>query len=176
MNARQLVLGIGLVATAAATWWVSQDKEADTDVVPEPRTQRSRAADAAPASSGKTGTAPPTEARAADRYAALGVARAPWPDVAEELARGVNFAPPARSAPSGPPPAPTAPPLPYRFVGAIEDAQGKAVFLLDGNQVRLVREGEKLGSQYRVERITSTNIEMTYLPLGLKQTLSRQSP
>ncbi|BAL23430.1 hypothetical protein [Azoarcus sp. KH32C] len=175
MNARQLVLGIALVATVAATWWASQDKGADNDVVRAPRSERSRSEGEASVAGGKTDASAPAQARA-DRYAALTSARSPWPDVAEMLARRVNFSPPVRSAPPAPPPAPMAPPLPYRFVGAIEDAQGKAVFLLDGSQVRLVREGEKLGSQYRVERITSNGIEITYLPLDVKQTLSRQSP
>jgi hypothetical protein len=174
MNARQSLLAVALVATLGASWWVStREDEAAAPAVVQPVKKGARPA----ATGGEPVRARPAAAAAgsAPRLDALAVQRAPWPERADGIARIVSFAPPP-PPPTTFRPAPAAPPLPFRFVGAIDDAQGKAVFLLEGNQVRMARIGDAIAGQYRLERITPAAIEFTYLPLNTKQTLSRQSP
>ena len=70
------------------------------------------------------------------------------------------------------PPAPTAPALPFRYVGrAVEDGR-IAVFLQRGNENYSVVQGEHAGRDYRVEQITDAAVTFTYLPLGARQTLA----
>ena len=78
--------------------------------------------------------------------------------------------------PPPPPSKPQAPTLPFRFVGALEEGGERSVFLLEGTQVHLVRAGDQLGSQYRVEKITPSSIEFTYLPLHERQILATARP
>lgn len=72
-------------------------------------------------------------------------------------------------------PAPTAPPLPFKVLGSIQGRQiaggQTVVFLGEGKTVHVVHAGDELNQQYRVERITESRIDFTYLPLKALQTL-----
>ncbi|MDP1935902.1 MAG: hypothetical protein Q8K91_01705 [Hylemonella sp.] len=70
------------------------------------------------------------------------------------------------------PPPPTAPPLPYRFVGRYAEAGREGVVLQgpDG-AVLVVHPGETLGDSYRVESVTGNVMVLHHLPLNLKQTM-----
>ena len=66
---------------------------------------------------------------------------------------------------------PAPPPLPFRYLGrAIEEGR-TAVFLGRGNENFSVAQGERVGRDYRVDRITDQSVTLTYLPLGLQQSL-----
>ncbi|HRQ05019.1 MAG TPA: hypothetical protein PK580_03550 [Nitrosomonas halophila] len=73
--------------------------------------------------------------------------------------------------PVAPAPAPTAPPLQLKYLGRVSDGQKTRIFLtqLDKNHVAAV--GERIDGKYRVDKIREDAIELTYLPLGIKQTL-----
>jgi hypothetical protein len=80
-------------------------------------------------------------------------------------------APPPQPAP--PPPVAIAPPLPYTFIGKVEESDGKlTLFLSDQNRVYLVHGGETLGNTYHVDGIENGKLAMTYLPLKKKQYLN----
>lgn len=74
-----------------------------------------------------------------------------------------------------PPPAPTAPALPFVAIGTIEGhgvTEGQPLaFLQQQDRLLVVRKGESIGSVYRVESITPERIEFTYLPLQQRQAL-----
>lgn len=71
---------------------------------------------------------------------------------------------------SEPPPAPTAPPFPYKFLGKmIQDASSIKLFLSKGDHVYTVNPGEVLDDIYRFDEIGENAIQVTYLPLGTKQ-------
>ncbi|MGG7054215.1 hypothetical protein [Nitrosomonas sp. ANs5] len=76
-----------------------------------------------------------------------------------------------RPAAPAPAPAPTAPPLQFKYLGRVSEGQKTRIFLtqLDKNHVAAV--GERIDDKYRVDRIREDAIELTYLPLGIKQTL-----
>ncbi|HLP97444.1 MAG TPA: hypothetical protein VK149_03255 [Sideroxyarcus sp.] len=74
--------------------------------------------------------------------------------------------------PPPPPPPPGAPPLPFAYLGRYEDAPTRLVILTKGEQLYTVAEGEVIENTYRVERVTAAAVELTYLPLNIRQTLS----
>jgi hypothetical protein len=75
--------------------------------------------------------------------------------------------------PPPPPPPPTAPPVPYRFIGQLEDRKAKpAVFLTKGDTLLVVHVGDVLENTYRVESFTSTQVVITYLPLSERQVIT----
>ena len=77
--------------------------------------------------------------------------------------------PPAREAE---PAAPTAPPLPFTYLGKqLEDKQWR-VFLGMADQTFVVGEGSTINDLYRIDSISPPNLSLTYLPLGQSQSLS----
>lgn len=81
---------------------------------------------------------------------------------------------PAQAAPqvvNAPAAAPTAPPLPFVYLGkAIEDGRLE-VFLGRGERSYSVHARQKLDDDYRIDKVTETSITFTYLPLKTRQTL-----
>ena len=77
-----------------------------------------------------------------------------------------------RAKAAAPPPAPTAPPLQFRYAGkAISDNQ-TWVFLSRSGENHIAKIGGKVTDQYRLDAINDTAITLTYLPLNIKQTLT----
>ena len=73
---------------------------------------------------------------------------------------------------SAPPPAPTAPPLPFKYAGkAIADNE-TWVFLSQSGENFIAKTGGKIDDKYRLDSINDDAITMTYLPLNIKQTLT----
>lgn len=71
-----------------------------------------------------------------------------------------------------PPPAPTAPPLQFKYYGkAIADNE-TWVFLSQAGENHITKIGEKINTQYRLDSINDSTITVTYLPLNIKQTLT----
>ncbi len=81
--------------------------------------------------------------------------------------------PPAPAAPAPAPAPPTAPPLPFTFVGMVENGTGKPqAFLARGDTLLVVAAGDALDNNtYRVESLSATQIVLTYTPLNMKQTI-----
>lgn len=71
-----------------------------------------------------------------------------------------------------PPPPPTAPPMPFTFMGRYEAGGTPVIFLVKDERVYTVSEGDVIDNTYRVERLTAGQLELTYLPLDIKQTIS----
>jgi len=86
-------------------------------------------------------------------------------------------APPVRVAlPSPPPPpiVPVAPPLPFTFVGLLEQGAARPqAFLAKGDALLVVAAGDMLDNNtYRIETLNAQQIIITYLPLNTPQTLN----
>lgn len=158
---RQLVLGVALAATLGAVWWASTLEQEP------PAPPAGRRAAVAPASPRQAtpGGGPVT-------LAGLDAPRVVLPEFSGFL-QPKSLQPPPPPPP--PPPKPQAPPLPFRFVGAVEEGGQRSVFLMDGTQVRVVKAGDDLGA-YTVEQITPGAIEFTYKPLKQRQTLATARP
>ena len=80
--------------------------------------------------------------------------------------------PPAPPPPPEPVAAPTAPPLPYKFVGAYTDGASPTVyFITRDDRVYDVRPGDAVDQDYSVDSIEDGQLVFTYKPLNTRQLL-----
>jgi len=89
--------------------------------------------------------------------------------------RAMSWYVPPPPPPPRPPPKPlppTAPPMPFSFMGRYEEEGSRIILLVKGERLYTVSEGEVIDNTYRVERLTGGQLELTYLPLNIKQTIS----
>jgi hypothetical protein len=83
-----------------------------------------------------------------------------------EAARAVQAVELAQAAPE-PPPAP----LPYRFLGRMQDGANQVLYLGRGDQVLLAHQGDVLEGSYKVVAVSDGMIEFESVQSGLKQSL-----
>jgi hypothetical protein len=74
------------------------------------------------------------------------------------------------------PPAPTAPQLPFSFLGQYQEDDRLVILLMRGERMLLVKAGEVIDGVYRVEGIEGRLLTLLYLPLGVRQTLDVEPP
>ena len=80
--------------------------------------------------------------------------------------------PPSPAPPEAvPPPPPQAPPLPYSFVGLLEDSAKPTAFLSNKEALLIVAAGQTIDGNYRIDTVSSKEIVLTYLPLNQKQVI-----
>jgi hypothetical protein len=63
------------------------------------------------------------------------------------------------------------PPMPFTYMGTVEDGGQRVVFLAKQQHLFTVRKGEVFDRQYRLEDESKGRIELLYLPLKAKQIL-----
>ncbi len=68
-------------------------------------------------------------------------------------------------------PPPSAPVLPFTYMGKLLSGGDRAVFLIQGERNLVVHEGDTIDALYRVEHIAEGAITLVYLPLDQRQTL-----
>jgi hypothetical protein len=85
--------------------------------------------------------------------------------------------PPVKKAPPPPPPPPPqAPPAPFTYVGKLENSpKGTQIFLMENNKLFSVLMGEKINAQWRLDSEDASSIGLTFVPLDLKQVLSKSA-
>ena len=172
MRTRQLVMPVALVATLAAVYFAPPSQE-DTVVLAAARQPAAAAPGAAPSTPPKA--APATVVALKPRLAAG--------DGEGGLFATESWAPPApkpaKAAPlavvQAEPPPPTAPAVPLKLLGRYEETTQTgakvAVFALFNDQNVVLRAGETIGTDWRVDAIEANQVVLTYLPLGQKQNL-----
>ena len=81
--------------------------------------------------------------------------------------------PPPPPAPPPPPPVPPrAPPLPFRYMGQINDGNGAVTyFLLRGTSTLSVSLGDTIDNTYRLDSAEGGALQFTFLPLRERQSL-----
>lgn len=171
MKPRHLILGAALLAAACLAAWGGRDEPAA--VIEGTRGQTatgSRTTAELPLS------VPGTQANAAEmvlelvpRERLIGHAQ---PDAARGLFAARSWAPPAQvaGAPSEPV-APTAPALPFTYLGKEQSGSAWRVFLVNGDATLVVGETDSIDDQYKVVSITPPTMTFEYLPLRERQTL-----
>ena len=170
---RSVVLYGALGLTLGATAWVASREGEPEDLAGPPR-----AAAASPAADASPDTAP---AQAVEQPAAeaadLDLARlrragkSSGESSVDAFARHSWYVPPPPPRP-GPPRKPTAPPLPFKYMGRLVEP-GREIVFLTGSQDRnyAVSAGDTITGTYRVESISEKQMTLTYLPLDQQQTL-----
>jgi hypothetical protein len=68
--------------------------------------------------------------------------------------------------------APSEPPLPFTYLGQVEDDGKLAVFLAQGSENISAAQGQVINQTYRVDQIGENMVVFTYLPSGAQQFLS----
>lgn len=71
-----------------------------------------------------------------------------------------------------PPPPPSAPPLPFSYLGRYVEDGKLTLMLVRGDRIYTVSEGELIDNTYRIGAVSGSLLELTYLPLNIKQTLN----
>lgn len=71
-----------------------------------------------------------------------------------------------------PPPQPTAPSLPFTFIGRMLDGNEVTVFLSNNDRRYAVKEKDVLDETYRIDKIGEGEALLTHLPTNTQQTLS----
>lgn len=80
--------------------------------------------------------------------------------------------PPVKAEPPSPP---MAPPFPYSYLGRVDDAGKASVLLGRADKSVTAQTGDLIDGVWRVDTIAERSIELTYQPLGQRQTLSAGS-
>ena len=75
-----------------------------------------------------------------------------------------------------PPPAPSAPPLPFTYLGRMVDGGVTTVFLASPQGNLVAKAGDVIQNQYRLEQVTDTSLTLIYLPLNAQQQMSLGAP
>ena len=170
MNTKRVVGWVAFFAVAAAlAWFPEYFKQAD-DSDPVVATVATVATPAKGKAPGASTTASSAAAQvpikdlspAGDLFAARSWKAEPAPGTVTE--QPVVAAPVVQ--------VPTAPPLPFQFVGRLDDRSDLQVFLQSGEKIYVVRKGDVIDETWRIERISKEELSLVYLPLHLAQTLS----
>jgi hypothetical protein len=82
-----------------------------------------------------------------------------------------SFAPPAAAHAAAAPARPEAPELPFRYMGKVIEDGKLEILLLRGEESFAVAAGQKVGEEYRLDKVTASSLTFTYLPMKKKQTL-----
>lgn len=166
MSARpRAALITGLVLTLAATWYTAYLETTDDSLLVEPRQPRSV--------SRTLISSPPPEAASSSPQ---GISDSSANDVRmrpsdKDLFTAHSWLPRSPPPPVFTPPPPQAPPLPFKYLGRMEENGSVLVFLTEGavdERPRLVRQGDQV-SNYRVDELTADGMSLTYLPLNQTQ-------
>jgi len=62
--------------------------------------------------------------------------------------------------------------MPFSFLGRYIEDDILIILLVKGERIYTVSEGEVIENTYRVERLSDAVLELTYLPLNIKQTIN----
>lgn len=156
---RRLTLLLALSGSLAATFWVRGEDDAAETAVAVPSRSSDRTTEPAE---------PPAQTIALDR-----LGKRVLPDTDADPFRAKSWYVPPPPPPPAPPPKPTAPPLPFQYVGKFEESAGGKVviYLAKGNESFAVSPGDKFDSAYQFEAIERGQMVIVYLPLSIKQRL-----
>jgi hypothetical protein len=78
--------------------------------------------------------------------------------------------PPPPAVPDSPA-APSAPPLPFSYLGHIEQDGNTLMFLVQQDRNYVLKAGDVLDGTYQLDEVRPDLLTFTYLPLNIKQTL-----
>jgi len=162
------LLALGLAGTLALVWYVSNE-ERDAS----PSTKPAQVARKAPRSNKESASSKPSITTQGQALAS--VERPPQRDDIPDLFRSFSWyvaPPPPPPLPPPPPPKPTAPPLPFAFIGQYTEGNTKLIMLTRGDRLLTVSIGDVIDSTYKVESMNAGQLTFVYLPLATTQALS----
>lgn len=180
-GARRVALFVALLATLVAVWFAPVDEDDGVALSARAQGAKPRAGDVAQPASNQTVTA----AARTTTSSPVEVLRIQSREQGNEdnarearLFSSTRWTQPVKAAPVASP-APTevaaappqAPPLPFRALGRYDEAGQAAIFLQHLENNLVVRVGDTIAEQYKVESLQGTTLTLRYLPLNQLQTL-----
>ena len=164
---RKLWLAGALLATLLAARWVSgEEGEAGPEVLPEPAEARNFRKEAPAGRNAAENEASENEVGELDLER---LERRKFSARAGDIFGQRSWVPPPRPEPQR---SPSPPPMQFRYLGKVVEGDETRVFLALGERNYIVRPGESINSQYRLDEVGDHNITFTYLPLNAKQMLA----
>jgi hypothetical protein len=165
---RALWLGGALAATLLAAQWVSgEDGGTDVEQTVESRTPRKELRT-------EQSSVAREAANEAEQLQLERLDRRKFSAQAGDIFRHQSWAPPP-PPPSKPPP-PSPPPLQFKYLGRVTEGDETRVFLALAERNYIVKPGENIDSQYRMDEVNDHVITLTYLPLNARQMLAIAGP
>ncbi len=159
-RARQLLLLAALVLSVWAAWQVSRD-----EVGGSPAARAGQAVDGV--------RRPVSDPRRTSEQALVVANPIRLPERADPAGSVLDFfAPPLQRKAASPvvakpvASAPVAPPLPYIYLGRIEEGGQTLVFLMDGGKELLVAPGSAVSKGWRLDSVSTGKLEFTFEPLN----------
>lgn len=166
MNSKRAAGWVAFLGVAAALTWLpeyfKQAEDSDVDVVAVATPAQGKQRGALPAGQPAAPVAIKDLSPAGDLFAARSWKAAPT--LASVTEQPVNVAPVVQ--------VPTAPPMPFQFIGRMDDRTDLQVFLQSGEKIYVVRKGDVIDETWKIEGISDLELSLVYLPLHLSQTLS----
>ena len=161
---RQMLLAGALVLTLVAVGWINQTESADGAQTPAPEVNHA------------THSQPKENAQATTAYAIplgkLERAQSGSPTHMSDLFKSKSwYVPPPPPKPLPPAP-PSAPPLPFTYLGKLLEDGKITVFLTKQDRNYVIKAGDVIDGTYRVDAIQPSMLNLTYLPLDIKQSMS----
>lgn len=168
---RWILIGGMLLATLLAGYF------AEDEPAPE---KGKRAGSASAKTSPSAGVSESRRPKPGDKVAELAAAPLSFPEpvaASEELEAAANIDPFRAKTwyiapPPPPPPKPTAPPLPFQYLGKLVEAGETRVFLNHQGKQLIARVGDIINGTYSVEEIVGGQMTFLYQPLKEKQVLA----
>lgn len=158
MSSGRRLMWIVLLLTVVAALWPVAENDSVEGVADRPSIRRNRGASPDPSPAQQLGALRP-----------LGETR---DEKIIDLFPSQSWTAPAVTAA---PEKPAAPALPFVYGGRYTEGGNVFVFLSEGTKMHTVRLGDTVNSTYRIEKIAPDAVTLTYLPLGLQQTLQTGS-
>jgi Tfp pilus assembly protein PilP len=62
--------------------------------------------------------------------------------------------------------------VPFTYLGRLSEDNRTTAFLASGERNLVVKPGDVIDNNYRVDEVTDRMVQLTYLPLNVKQTVS----
>lgn len=166
---RRSVLFVALVASLGAAFWThwNEGQSLQDDVVQAVSPVQSRATDATTENLGLTNAAALVSSSDFPERGAIKVSADPFSPLA--IAPIAAPVPVIVAAVAAPPP--SAPALPFQYVGKLEQSLKTVVYLNRGADSYSVLPGDNIDANYRFVGIEGDNLVFLYLPLSQRQTL-----
>jgi len=156
---RRLSIAAAGLAAVALAWFAPPGRE------PELSLPADRLSSLPGAAKGESSPSPSSRLAALPAREALGAARG------DPFGAPVVPAHRPAAAKHEPPPAPVAPPNPYKVAGTVVQGGAKRVYLLNGDRVYEARQGDDLDGGYKVELIGGDHVVLVYVPMGTREEL-----
>jgi len=175
---RKIIIGVALAATLIAVVLVEDEEEMTIDTVePVASTKPARSsASRAPVQQVRNDFLDVDllgqrkfDPRAGELFSSTSWAPKPPPITPQQQA--ALFQQQQRAQVKAPQPAPTPPPLQFKYIGKAIEGNQTWVFLTQDNENYIAKIGEKIDDQYRLDTINDESVTLTYLPLNAKQIL-----